>query len=269
MASRTVSSGYPVPPGVRMGAGAAASVPLLSGCASATPSTAMPDPGVGTALDRPVPGSVASLPLRDPSGQVTTLASLRGKTVVISDSMTLCSEDCPLDTANIVASARTADATGLTSKVVFLTITVDPKRDDARHLTAYRKLYDTSDRLPNWELLTGSQGQIRRLWKYFGVYHHRVPQGSPPTCDWFTGRPLTYDVQHADEVLLLDSRGNWRYVLSGHAQVPTSQAVPGRMRAFLSKKGRQHLDHPNATTWTTGDLLASLGWLTGHRLADP
>ncbi len=238
----------------------------LSGCGASSPSSAAPDAGVGTALDRTLPAAIESLPLRDSSGHPITLRSYRGRTVVISDSMTLCSEDCPLDTANIVAAARTADAAGLTKKVEFLTVTVDPQRDDSRHLTAYRKLYDPAHRLPNWQLLTGSQAQITRLWKYFGVYWHRVPQGNPPPRDWLTGRPLTYDVQHADEVLLVDPSGHWRFVISGHAHVPVARAVPARMRGFLSVQGHQHLNRPGAATWTPGDVERAVGWVAGVRL---
>jgi cytochrome oxidase Cu insertion factor (SCO1/SenC/PrrC family) len=238
----------------------------LAGCGAESSSPVAPDAGVGTQLDRPVAGAVESLPLRDASGHRTTLGSYRGKTVVISDSMTLCSEDCPLDTANMVAAARVADSAGLTNKVEFLTITVDPRRDDARHLTAYRKLYDPAHQLPNWRLLTGSRRQITQLWKYFGVYWRRVPQGHPPPRDWLTGRPLTYDVQHADEVLLLDPDGHWRFVISGHAHVPVPGAVPARMRGFLSPQGHQHLNRPGAATWTPGDVVQAVAWLTGQRL---
>lgn len=237
----------------------------LAACGAKASPPAAPDSAVGTALDRRLPAAVASLPLVDASGHRTTLASLEGRTVVISDSMTLCSEDCPLDTANVVAAARAVDAAGLTDDVTFLTITVDPRRDDPRHLTAYRHLYDAAHRLRNWALLTGSPTQIARLWRFFGVYWHRVPQGDPPDHDWLTGRPLTYDVQHADEVLLLDPQGHWRFVISGHAHV-AAQGVPGRMRSFLSAKGLRHLAQPGPATWTPGDVLHAVSWLTGRSI---
>jgi protein SCO1/2 len=206
------------------------------------------------------------MPLRDASGRRVTLASFHGKTVVISDSMTLCSEDCPLDTANVTTAARAADAAGLSGDVQFLTITVDPRRDDDHHLTAYRKLYDRDHTLPNWSLLTGSPSQIARLWKFFGVYFHRVPQDKPPPRDWLTGRTLTYDVEHDDTVLFLDPDGHWRFVITGHAHVTHRSAVPGRVRSFLSSTGQRHLDRPGAATWTPGDVLRGLGWVTGRRI---
>jgi protein SCO1/2 len=186
--------------------------------------------------------------------------------VVISDSMTLCSEDCPLDTANVVAAARAADAAGLTDKVEFLTITVDPARDDARHLTAYRKLYDPHGQLPNWQLLTGSQADITRLWKYFGVFWKKVKEESPPDHDWLTGKPLTYDIAHSDDILMIDSKGNERYVIQGHAHVPDSGGLPAKMRAYLSPEGKRHLLQPGDATWTPSDVLQGVSWLSGHEV---
>ena len=147
---------------------------------------------------------------------------------------------------------------------MFLTVTVDPGRDTPRRLTAYRRLYDPHHRLSNWMLLTGSPTDIARLWKYFGVYWKKVPQGKPPDRDWLTGRPLTYDVEHADEVLMLDANGHERYVISGHAHVAGSRNVPARMRHFLNGTGRRHLYRPGAATWTWNDVLQGVRRIAGN-----
>lgn len=241
------------------------SVCVLVGCGTHDPAEPASD-GVGTVTDRPVPGSIEALRFRDSSGRAVSLDSFRGKTVVISDSMTLCSEDCPLDTANVTLAARTADAAGLGDKVEFLTITVDPRRDDLHHLDAYRKLYDPHDRLANWDLLTGSHASIAKLWKYFGVFWKRVPEDSPPDHDWLTGKPLTYDIAHSDDVLMIDSSGKERYVIQGHAHVTTPSTLPTKMRSYLSPAGRRHLDRPGGATWTPSDVLAGVSWLTGDRV---
>jgi protein SCO1 len=242
---------------------------VLGGCASSqgSPEPAALANGVGTTLDRPLPHSIASLPLRDPQGHTVTLGSFAGRTLVVSDSMTLCSEDCPLDTANIVAAARAADAAGLTDRTEFLSITVDPARDTPHRLTAYRRLYDRAGKLPNWQLLTGSQAAIAQVWHYLGIWYHRVPEGSPPTRDWMTGKPLTYDVAHSDQVIVFDDHQHERVVMSGHAHVPHSSSVPPRLRAFLSRLGRQHLDSPGPDTWTAQDVEAAVGWLSGTQIS--
>jgi protein SCO1/2 len=204
--------------------------------------------------------------LRDPQGHIVTLGSFAGRTLVVSDSMTLCSEDCPLDTANIVSAARATDAAGLTDKTEFLSITIDPARDTPHRLAAYRRLYDRGHMLPNWQLLTGSESDIARLWHDLGVWYRRVPQGSPPARDWLTGKPLTYDVAHSDEVFVFDDHLHERLVMSGHAHVPHPSSVPPRLRAFLSRLGHQHLASPGPDTWTAQDVTAAVGWLTGTRI---
>ena len=219
---------------------------------------------VATPVDGPVPTSVEDLPLRDSSGRRVTLASLKGKVVVISDSMTLCSEDCPLDTANVVTAARRTDAAGLAAKVQFLTVTVDPERDTPSRLRLYRAMYTPAHDLPNWSLLTGPPADLALLWKYFGVYWKRVPEDTPPDRDWMTNKPLTYDVAHDDDVLVLDARGNERYVISGHAHVPRTVALPTTMRHFLSPEGVKHLNRPGAGTWTPDDVTTLISKLTGR-----
>jgi protein SCO1/2 len=216
-----------------------------------------------------VPARIDSLHFEDPTGKTVSLASFRGKTLVVSDSMTLCSEDCPLDTANVLAAARATDAAGLAGKTEFLTITVDPKRDTPRRLAAYRKLYDPQHQVSNWMLLTGSQHDISALWHYLGVYWHKVPEDNPPDHDWLTGKPLTYDIQHADEVLMFDADGHERYVISGHAHVVAKDSLPSTMRRFLSAEGRRHLNRPGGTAWTPQDVLRGVSWLTGHRVTIP
>jgi protein SCO1/2 len=220
-------------------------------------------------IDRAVPSPISSLRFRDSRGHVVTLDSFRRKTVVISDSMTLCSEDCPLDTANVTAAARAADAADLADKVEFLTITVDPARDNRRHLEAYRKLYDPHDNLPNWDLLTGSPASLTKLWKYFGVFWKKVPEDSPPDHDWLTGKPLTYDIAHSDDIVMIDPSGQERYVIQGHAHVTTSRQVPQTMRGYLSPQGRRHLYRPGPATWTPSDVLQGVSWLTGHAVNLP
>lgn len=242
---------------------------IVGGCASSHGSTepAALTHGVGTTLDRALPQSIADLPLRDPEGHTVTLRSFAGRTLVLSDSMTLCSEDCPLDTANVVSAARATDAAGLTDKTEFLSITIDPARDTPHRLAAYRRLYDRGRTLPNWQLLTGSKADIARLWHDLGVWYHRVPEARPPDRDWLTGKPLTYDVAHSDEVFVFDDHLHERLVMSGHAHVPHSSSVPPRLRTFLSRLGHRHLAAPGPDTWTAQDVTQAVGWLTGTRIS--
>lgn len=241
----------------------------LAGCGGSAASSGPTAPGrnVGTRLNAPMAQQVMSLPLTDAQGHRTTLGSFDGKVVVLYAAMTSCTSDCPLDTANIVSAARATDRAGLSKKVEYLSVTIDPARDTPQRLAAYRKLYAAPDQIPNWQLLTGTQQDIAALWKYLGVYWKRVPYKKPYPKDWQTGKPVTYDVEHADEVFLIDGHGHERFVISGYAHVPRVSAVPAKLRGFLDRQGVRHLNEPGMDAWTPEDVLKGVSWLTGQEVS--
>jgi protein SCO1 len=218
----------------------------------------------GTQLSHALPSSLLDMPLTDSDGSTVHLSDFAGKTVVIQDTMTLCQELCPIDTATLVQTAREwtqqhpgADA----DNTVFLTITVDPQRDDPTQLAAYRKLYvGGSSDLPQWELLTGSPSHISALWKYLGVYVKRVKQDDV-VHNWRTGKLLTYDVAHSDEVFFLDGKGRERYILDGMPSLAGDKAIPAKIEAFMSAEG--HDNEKKMSGWTTKQGLSVLGWMNG------
>lgn len=225
---------------------------------------APPARNVGTRLDQAVPGALLDAPLTDSTGAVRHLADFAGKVVVLSDSMTLCQETCPIDTATLLATARATDQHPAAAKnVVFITLTVDPKRDTPAQLAAYRKQYvQGSSDVPNWVLLTGSAADVHAIWKFFGVFWKKVPQDDVVR-NWRTGRVLTYDIQHSDEVFFLDERQRERYILDGMPTAP-SGAMPAKILAFLSDKGRKNL-HANGV-WTARQATDGVAWLLGTPL---
>ena len=107
-------------------------------------------PTVGTTLDSAVPASVLDAPLRDGWGRPTTLRAWPGKVIVLTDIMTLCQESCPIVTASMVTAARRLAGTPLASRVEFVSVTIDPVRDDGRHLRAYQRQFGN---VPHWTVL--------------------------------------------------------------------------------------------------------------------
>jgi protein SCO1/2 len=220
---------------------------------------------VGTQLDGAIASNILKLPLVDSTGKPTSLAAFHGKVLVINDTMTLCQETCPLDTANLVATARAVEKAGLGDKVEFLSITFDPQRDTVPQLAAYRALYAPAP--ADWALLTGDATTIAALWKYLGVYYQRVPEGTPPAKNWRTGQTLTYDLNHADEVFFADPSGNERFLLDGAAYVKPGTTVPKTLYEFLSADGHQHLTNPEDGSWTVAQALSVVSWLSATRIA--
>jgi protein SCO1 len=246
---------------------AAAALALLAGCGGETAAASgipAPSPAVGTALDAPVPASVASIPLTTASGARTSLAAFHGRPVLIADFMTLCNDVCPLISANVAAMARSLRADGYAGKVALLEITIDPQRDTPTRLRAYQKLYGGT--LPGWTLLRADKAGTAALWKFFGVGYQRVKEGKPADIDWLTHKKLTYDIQHTDDVVFLDARGHERFVIDGSPLV--KGGIPATLRKVLTAQGVQNLEHPQpVASWSVAQGMQVLSWLTDHRLA--
>jgi cytochrome oxidase Cu insertion factor (SCO1/SenC/PrrC family) len=125
-------------------------------------------PPLGTSLDKPIP----NVPLIDEHGHRTSLGALRGRYVVLAPSLTLCHEVCPMTTAALEQIAGSIRRDGLANDAAVAEVTVDPWRDSPARLLAYRRLAGV-----HFALMTGTPRALRRLWKFFGVYYRRVPQG--------------------------------------------------------------------------------------------
>ncbi len=245
-----------------MAAAAGLCAVIIAGCATGGPPA--PSSNLGTELDSAVPASVLNLPLTDADGHRTTLSALRGKVVVLGSSMTLCQEICPLLAANFVYLARQAGAAGHAADVQFVQLTIDPGRDVPARLTAYRQLFRPAP--ANWSTLTGPAASISAIWKYFGASYEKVPESSPPARDWWTGKPLTYDLQHSDVVVFLDARQHERYFIN-EAPDTSGRQPPQALKDFLSAEGRTNLTHPaGGASWTPKDAAGVVNWIAGKQL---
>ncbi len=242
--------------------GLAATTFLVAGCGAASrhdqATTATP-PEYGTALDGPVPDSVLDAPLVDDNGRHVTLGSWRGKTIVLSDVMTLCQETCPLVTASMVSAARTFDRTQHAGDVEFVSLTIDPRRDDQRHLRAYRRQFGA---LPNWTVLRGSRAVVDRLWDRMGVWRRQTHLHRPYPTDWLTGRPLTTDIAHTDELIFISGDQRFRYEMEGAGNVAPRE-VPGRIYRFMDALGHRNAKAPAAGSWTPRQVAGALRWVLG------
>jgi protein SCO1/2 len=216
-----------------------------------------PPESVGTQLDIAMPASIANLPLTDEYGHPTSLAAFHGKTVVLTDFMTLCQEVCPITTAELNEADGTVIKAGLQDKVQFVEITVDPARDTPARLHAYRAFADLH---PNFSLLTGTAASLSVLWKSLGVAYEKQPEDNPPAIDWLTGKPLTYDIGHSDVLLYLDASGAKRYVIDGMANGTTAPLTTGE-RNFLDAEGRANLTDTQDASWTEPQALQVISWL--------
>jgi cytochrome oxidase Cu insertion factor (SCO1/SenC/PrrC family) len=199
----------------------------------------------GSLLDRQVP----DVRLVDERGHTVSLASFRGRYLVLAPSMTLCHEVCPMTAAALEQIKAAVDRDGLGGQVTVAEATVDPWRDTPARLRAYRREFGV-----DFMSLTGSGREIERLWRFFGVYYRRVPQGRPPDVDWLTNRPERFDVEHTDGLFIVDPKGHWRVAVIG---MPSVGSVPASLGRLLNDQGRSNLHHPQAP-WTAKQAIDDL-----------
>jgi protein SCO1/2 len=234
----------------------------LAAC-SAGHSAGAPVPTAGTVAQRAVPDAIAQLAFQDEQGKPLTLSSLRGKTVVLTDFLSLCQEVCPLTSANLGQVRQAVDQAGRQGDIELVEVTVDPARDTSARLAAYTKIIGAGG---NWKLLTGTAASVAALWKWFGIAYERQPEPSPAPVDWWTGKPLTYDVGHSDVLFFLDPSGVERYLITGSPNA-ASMPLPAALASFLNDEGRKNRASPEAGAWTASDVDSVLGWLTGAPLS--
>lgn len=244
----------------------AAATLLVAGCGGSTASSsdAGSSPGggsggYGTTVYKRVPGSLLHLPLTNQSGKRVSLASWPGRTVLLVPFLTLCQDICPMTTGNLLQVSQALRAEHADSKVEIVELTVDPKRDTPARLAAYTKLTGG-----NWQLVTERASELRALARFFGFYYQKVPEERPAGIDWWTGKRLTYDVDHSDNYFVLDPMGAER-VIQDAAPGFHGQLNP-KLYRFLSALGRAHLSHVPQPEWTPRDALRALGVAVGRPL---
>lgn len=227
---------------------------LLAACGSSG-DPPPPPASQGVVVNRAIP----DIPLISSSGTGTSLAAYRGKYIVMAPFLSLCQDECPLITGAFIALQRDVDAAGLGKKIVFMEVSIDPGRDSPARLAAYSKEFGA-----DWPLLTGTPANLNALWKYLGVSVQIVPEAQPAKIDWFTGKPLSYDVDHTDGYFLIDPAGHERF----------SDSNPPNLHGHLDKKltnllnagGLGNLNHQDNPNWTLTEALSSISWLVGQNI---
>jgi protein SCO1/2 len=212
-----------------------------------------PPASLGSTSDRPVPAAIRSLPLTNQRGQQVDLDSWPGKTILLVPFLTLCSDVCPLTTGVLSQVEHSLVVDKAASRIQIVELSVDPGRDTPARLAAYAALTGAS-----WQLVTEDTAVLHQITKFFGFSYQVVPEDDPPSIDWWTGKPLTYDVDHSDGFVVISPQGVERFVT---AAAPAFRGtLSPTLEKFLTALGRQHLAHPPSTGYTPAIILNALGW---------
>jgi len=157
-------------------------------------------PIIAQAIDgnaAPLDFKAAAFTLTDQNGKQVSLASLRGKVVLLTFLDPVCTNDCP----QIAQEFRGADQVlGASSRHVELVAIV---ANPLYHSLAYTRAFDAQERMtsvPNWLYLTGSLAQLQRVWKDYAIAAQILPAGGM--------------IAHSDVAYVIDASGYTRTELN-------------------------------------------------------
>jgi cytochrome oxidase Cu insertion factor (SCO1/SenC/PrrC family) len=145
--------------------------------------------GTSTPLDSPAP----AFSLTDQHGRAVTLASLRGKVVLLTFLDPVCTSDCPLEAQEFRQAGQLLGADD--SRVALVAIVANP----VDYQLGYTQAFDRQeglDGVPNWLYLTGSPAQLAPVWRSYGIAAEIAPAGSM--------------IAHSEIAFVIDAGGHLR-----------------------------------------------------------
>ncbi len=146
------------------------------------------------AIIRPAP----DFTLRDFQGRSVRLWELRGRVTLLSFIYTSCPAACPLVTQRMALLASRLRTAGLApSRVMLLSITVDPQRDTDTALERYAKGFGTDRR--GWQFLRETPERLAPVLAAYDEWTRRLPGG---------------EIDHPARLYLIDSEARIREIYS-------------------------------------------------------
>lgn len=199
--------------------------PMLAAQANpvADPILAQAINGASAPVDYPAP----HFRLTDQNGRSVTLASLRGKVVLLTFLDDTCTSDCPLIAQEFRLAGQLLGPDA--AQVELVAINYNPLYTDLSYIRTFDRQEGLA-KVPNWRFLTGNRGQLEQVWQRFGVPPAQVlPAGSM--------------IGHGDYAFVIDQNGRVRNEL-GFDTGPATQATKSSFAAELTDAARQLLERP-------------------------
>ncbi|MGZ4352387.1 MAG: SCO family protein [Gaiellaceae bacterium] len=154
-----------------------------------------------------------AISLVDQRGRRVSLASLRGKIVVVDFMDPKCTDICPIVSQEYLRAAKLLGPDA--ARVEFVAVNVNQFHRGVADVAAFSREHRLST-LANWHFLTGATAQLRQVWKAYSVAVIPNPDG---------------DVVHTSIMYFVDRSGKLRY-----AAMPTkdSASIPAWGRGIAT-----------------------------------
>ena len=191
---------------------------------------AQANPNADPILAQAITGSIAPLNfpasgfrLTDQHGQAVTLASLRGKVVLLTFLDPVCTTDCPLIAQEFRTAGQLLGADS--AKVELVAIVANPIYHQVADVQAFDR-QENLDQVPNWLYLTGSLPQLQQAWENYGIAADILPAGSM--------------IGHTEVAYVIDQAGHVREEIPTDPG-PGTTATASSFAALLADAARQTL----------------------------
>ncbi len=191
---------------------------------------AQANPVADTILAQAIDGDSAPLnypapafALTDQHGRPVTLASLRGKVVLLTFLDPVCTSDCPLEAQEFREAGQLLG--GSDKHVELVAIVANP----VDYQVGYTQAFDRQEGLaavPNWLYLTGSLAELQHVWRDYGIAAQAEPAGAM--------------IGHSEVAFALDRNGRVRQEM-GFDPGPGTTATVSSFAAELTDAARQLL----------------------------
>jgi cytochrome oxidase Cu insertion factor (SCO1/SenC/PrrC family) len=191
---------------------------------------AQANPNADPILAEAIAGSAAPLnfpakafQLTDQYGRTVSLASLRGKVVLLTFLDPVCTTDCPLIAQEFRGAGQLLGADS--RKVDLVAIVANPVYHQVADVQAFDR-QESMNQVPNWLYLTGSVPQLQQVWRNYGIAAEILPAGSM--------------IGHNDVAFVIDKAGRVREELNTDPG-PGTTATKSSFSVLLANAARQAL----------------------------
>jgi cytochrome oxidase Cu insertion factor (SCO1/SenC/PrrC family) len=171
----------------------------------------------------PVDFAAHDFTLTDQHGRTVSLASLRGKVVLLSFLDPVCVTDCPLEAQELKAAGQLLG--GQARQVELVAVNLNPDYASVAYTQAFDR-QEYLDGVPDWLFLTGSPDRLKQIFRDYGVVSQTLPAGSM--------------LGHSDIAFVIDRAGRIRQELDFDPG-PGTTATQSSFAAELADAARQAL----------------------------
>jgi cytochrome oxidase Cu insertion factor (SCO1/SenC/PrrC family) len=179
---------------------------------TADPITAQAIAGASAVIDTPA----QNFTLTSQAGRQVSLASLRGKVVLLTFLDPVCTSDCPIIAQEMRAADTLLGARAGGTELV--AVVANPVYTSTEFTAAFDR-QEGLNQLPNWLYLTGSLAALQKVWADYGVTVENLPAGTMSA--------------HNDLAYVIDAAGRVRQEITSDPG-PGTQTTKSSFAALLA-----------------------------------